>query len=497
MYAVCAGSPLDREKDWLEKGVKGTVSTRTAALYRETQHRVTEEVLKLPPMHRVVRHFHIRLRPADASEYMGEWEVMRRLRVQMNADARGRGALLIALLAKLQKLRQLIVSPRLYAEGASNARGDAASAIAAGGSGFLDALASLVAEIAPRHPRFVIVAESVGILQVCVALVRAAVPLEWHGTYDGSLSGQRRDALVKAFLGCKSGVLGLSLKAGGVGLNLVPGVTAMVMLSQSFSPADTRQVEKRIHRCGQTSEVSIYHLLARGSPDWALTKVHEDKLALEAGVVNDDWSGVSADKCWRQAGRIADLCAAVDPATGNLIESSEPPPPRQGGAAKADAAAAAGSSSGGSGSGSRGGGGAAAAAAQQQQQARVRVPAVAPPPAPPARVVPSRFFPVAVDDGDDDDDDALVGLLPSQQQPPQAPPTPFAPPFAAAKPPCRFGASCYQTNPVHLAQYSHPARQQPLPPCKYGARCYQTNPAHLARYSHPPRSKRDEPEGGF
>lgn len=50
MYAVCAGSPLDSEKEWLEKGVKGTVSTRTAALYRETQHRVTEEVLKRPPL---------------------------------------------------------------------------------------------------------------------------------------------------------------------------------------------------------------------------------------------------------------------------------------------------------------------------------------------------------------------------------------------------------------------------------------------------------------
>uniref|UniRef100_A0A7S3SWI4 Uncharacterized protein n=2 Tax=Emiliania huxleyi TaxID=2903 RepID=A0A7S3SWI4_EMIHU len=199
MYAVCAGSPLDSEKEWLEKGVKGTVSTRTAALYRETQHRVTEEVLKLPPMHRVVRHFHIRLRPADASEYMGEWEVMRRLRVQMNADARGRGALLIALLAKLQKLRQLIVSPRLYAEGASNARGDAASAIAAGGSGFLDALASLVAEIAPRHPRFVIVAESVGILQICVALVRAAVPLERHGTMAPSPS----PPVVHSFVRCR------------------------------------------------------------------------------------------------------------------------------------------------------------------------------------------------------------------------------------------------------------------------------------------------------
>ena len=39
--------------------------------------------------------------------------------------------------------------------------------------------------------------------------------------------------------------------------------------------------------------------------------MHTDKLALEAGVVDDDWSGVSADKCWRQAGRIADLCSSV------------------------------------------------------------------------------------------------------------------------------------------------------------------------------------------
>ena len=242
MYAVHAGPALDNEKVWLQNGQKGTVSTATARLYRTLQHRVTEEVLRLPPMHRVVREYQVRLPPPAAADYASEWQSMKRLRVQMHAGANGRGALLIALLAKLQKLRQLIVSPTLYAEGAGHARGDAAAAIAASGSGFLDALAELVAEIAPRHARFVIVAESVGILQIGAACARRAAPqLAWHGTYDGSLSQQRRDALVRSFLGCSSGVLGLSLKAGGVGLNLVPGVTAMVMLSQSFSPADTRQ----------------------------------------------------------------------------------------------------------------------------------------------------------------------------------------------------------------------------------------------------------------
>ena len=55
MYAVNAGPSLDNEKVWLERGVKGTVSTATATLYRTLQHRVTEEVLRLPAMHRITR----------------------------------------------------------------------------------------------------------------------------------------------------------------------------------------------------------------------------------------------------------------------------------------------------------------------------------------------------------------------------------------------------------------------------------------------------------
>lgn len=35
MYALNAGAPLDREKSWLQNGVKGTVSTATADLYRQ------------------------------------------------------------------------------------------------------------------------------------------------------------------------------------------------------------------------------------------------------------------------------------------------------------------------------------------------------------------------------------------------------------------------------------------------------------------------------
>ena len=220
---------------------------------------------------------------------------------------------------------------------------------------------------------------------------------------------------------------------------------------------------QRIHRCGQTRECTVYHLLAHGSPDWALTKVHEDKLALEKGVVDGDWSGISADKCWRQAGKIADLCSAVEEASGNLVRAHLPPT-REGGAGS--------SSEYGRGGGGGGAGSGDSSASRDAAQPVAKRPALpdapgpGPPPPPP----------------------------PSIQPPPPPPPW--------ARPPCKYGASCYQKNPAHLAQFSHPASAAAappppawaLPPCKYGTACYQKNPAHLAQFSHPSSRKRDQPD---
>ena len=47
---------------------------------------------------------------------------------------------------------------------------------------------------ARAHSRLVIVAESVAILQIGVALVVQQTNLEWSGIYDGALSQSRRQA---------------------------------------------------------------------------------------------------------------------------------------------------------------------------------------------------------------------------------------------------------------------------------------------------------------
>lgn len=64
------------------------------------------------------------------------------------------------------------------------------------------------------------------------------------------------------------------------------------------------------------------------------------------------------------------------------------------------------------------------------------------------------------------------------------------------KPVCKYGASCYQTNPTHLAKFHHPpaakddnaATSSKKTPCKWGALCYLTNKQHLEKYSHPPKN---------
>ena len=88
------------------------------------------------------------------------------------------------------------------------------------------------------------------------------------------------------------------------------------------------------------------------------------------------------------------------------------------------------------------------------------------------------------------------------------------------KPPCKYGASCYQTSAVHLTNFSHPPKPQAKSsasapanttnnnkksaakedeenaesttdtqktPCKWGTACYQSSAFHLSKYSHPPK----------
>ena len=63
--------------------------------------------------------------------------------------------------------------------------------------------------------------------------------------------------------------------------------------------------------------------------------------------------------------------------------------------------------------------------------------------------------------------------------------------------PCWYGIKCYDKDPSHLSEYSHPQepsdsddddtspRHKIRTPCRYGIKCYDKDPSHLSEYSHP------------
>jgi len=72
----------------------------------------------------------------------------------------------------------------------------------------------------------------------------------------------------------------ISTKTGGAGLNLT-AANVVVMLDLDFNPQNTRQAEDRVHRLGQTREVTVHYLVCRGTVEEMVLRKNCFKLQLD------------------------------------------------------------------------------------------------------------------------------------------------------------------------------------------------------------------------
>ncbi len=86
------------------------------------------------------------------------------------------------------------------------------------------------------------------------------------------------DPSINAFL--------ISLKAGGVGLNLT-GADYVFILDPWWNPAAEAQAIDRAHRIGQTRHVIAYRLLAKGTVEERVAHLQEQKRELVAGIMGE------------------------------------------------------------------------------------------------------------------------------------------------------------------------------------------------------------------
>ena len=93
---------------------------------------------------------------------------------------------------------------------------------------------------------------------------------------DGSTPIKRREQMVKDFQRGQKQVFVVSLKAGGLGLNLT-GANYVIHLDPWWNPAIEQQATDRAHRIGQKQPVTVYHLVSSNTIEEKILRLHKVK----------------------------------------------------------------------------------------------------------------------------------------------------------------------------------------------------------------------------
>jgi superfamily II DNA or RNA helicase len=128
---------------------------------------------------------------------------------------------------------------------------------------------------------------------------------------DGSTAPEARERAVATFQGGDVAVFLLSLKAGGVGLNLT-AADDVVLLDPWWNPAIEAQATDRAHRIGQTRPVTVHRLVTRDTIEDAVVQMQEKKRALFSALLDDADIGAAGLST-------ADLRTLLDDASAAMV----------------------------------------------------------------------------------------------------------------------------------------------------------------------------------
>ena len=177
----------------------------------------------------------------------------------------------VEILTGLMRLRQICDTPALFME---DYKGD---------SGKLDSLRDLLSQIAEGNHRVLIFSQFRGMLD----RIEEELPQLGLTSFKitGSTPSQERQEMTKAFNQGERDVFLISLKAGGVGLNLT-GADTVILVDLWWNPAVESQAIGRAHRMGQEQAVEVYRLVTRGTIEEKIQELQEQKRNLVSEVLD-------------------------------------------------------------------------------------------------------------------------------------------------------------------------------------------------------------------
>lgn len=202
------------------------------------------------------------------NEEMAFYEVIRREAEQRFKEEGDQ--LTINALAELTRLRRTACSVELtdasWVEGSSK----------------VNAFMELVENIVEGDHSVLVFSQFTSFLQIVGRALKEA-----HQSYlylDGSLTIKQREQVVSDFQKGKSPIFLISLKAGGVGLNLTTA-NYVIHLDPWWNPAIEQQATDRAYRIGQKQAVTVYHLISHHTIEEKILRLHENKRALSDSIL--------------------------------------------------------------------------------------------------------------------------------------------------------------------------------------------------------------------
>lgn len=174
------------------------------------------------------------------------------------------------ILTLLMRLRQICCHPTLFDENYDK------------DSGKLNLLIELITNAIDSGHRILVFSQFTSMLEIIRAKLKELGVSAFY--LDGQTPSYERAELSDRFNGGERDVFLISLKAGGVGLNLI-GADTVIHYDPWWNPAVMDQASDRAYRIGQTKAVQVIRLATKGTIEEKILKMQENKRHLADDIV--------------------------------------------------------------------------------------------------------------------------------------------------------------------------------------------------------------------
>src|SRR5450631_2419604 len=238
------------------------------------RRRKDEVASELPPKTTIVRTVELEGAQRDLYEAV-RTAMQERVRAAISAQGLARSHIIV--LDALLKLRQVCCDPRLVKLGEAKRTEESSK---------LSLLLEMLPELIEEGRRILLFSQFTGML----TLIGAALDVANIGYL--TLTGDTTDRAtpIKRFTRGDAPLFLISLKAGGVGLNLTAADT-VIHYDPWWNPAAEDQATDRAHRIGQDKNVFVHRLVTLGTIEEKMEQLKQKKRALVAAVMDAEHGG--------------------------------------------------------------------------------------------------------------------------------------------------------------------------------------------------------------